>query len=70
MLEAELSRAFSFGGTARRSGGAAERARSAVTRRVKETVERIRLEDPELGRHLAWALKTGVVCSYRPEIIG
>lgn len=67
-LEAELSRAFAFGGRSRRTGAATERARSAVTRRVKETIRKIRGEDSELGAHLAFAVKTGVVCSYRPGV--
>ena len=64
-IQAELSRAFSRGGNARRSGLAAERARSAVTRRVREAITRIAEHDARLGEHLAWAVRTGTTCSYR-----
>jgi hypothetical protein len=64
-IQTELSRAFGRGGRARRGGQAAERARSAVTRRVRETIAKIREHDRELGDHLAWAVRTGMTCSYR-----
>ena len=64
-IQAELARAFSPGGRARRAGGAAERARSAVTRRVREAIAKIREHDRALGDHLAWAVRTGITCSYR-----
>ena len=61
----ELSRAFAPSGRARRSGAAAERARSAVTRRVREAIAKISEQDKELGAHLEWAVRTGMTCSYR-----
>jgi hypothetical protein len=64
-IEAELSRAFSKSGRARRTGAAAERARSAVTRRVREAIAKIGEHDPELGKRLAWHIRTGMMCSYR-----
>jgi hypothetical protein len=64
-IQAELARAFSIGGRARRSGVAAERARSAVTRRVREAIAKIGEHDRALGEHLEWAVRTGTSCSYR-----
>jgi tetratricopeptide (TPR) repeat protein len=64
-IETELTRAFAAGGRARRSGAAAERARSAVTRRVREAIAKISEHDKELGQHLEWAVRTGITCSYR-----
>jgi hypothetical protein len=64
-IQNELSRAFGRDGRARRGGVAAERARSAVTRRVREAIARIREHDRELGDHLAWAVRTGMTCAYR-----
>ena len=64
-IQAELSRAFAPGGRARRSGAAAERARSAVTRRVREAIAKIGEHDRGLGEHLGWAVRTGMTCSYR-----
>jgi len=65
VIQAELARAFAPGGRARRSGAAAERARSAVTRRVREAIARIGEHDRELGAHLEWAVRTGMTCTYR-----
>ena len=45
-LTAEVSRAVGLGGRRRRAGGAAERARSAVQRRIRNTLDRIRDHSP------------------------
>jgi hypothetical protein len=66
-LTAELARATGLGGRARRAGSAAERARVAVQRRVKDALARIEEAAPELGRHLAPRVYTGIFCSYRPD---
>jgi hypothetical protein len=66
-LTAELARATGLGGRARRAGSAAERARVAVQRRVKDALERIEEAAPELGRHLAPRVYTGIFCAYRPN---
>ncbi|HYF44972.1 MAG TPA: hypothetical protein VD926_02100, partial [Acidimicrobiales bacterium] len=62
-----LASALGLGGRARRTGSTAERARSAVTHRVRATIRRLGEEHPELGRHLTAAVTTGTYCSYRPE---
>ena len=66
-LTAELSAAFGLGGRARRTGDSAERARSAVTQRVRDAIRRIADSNPALGRHLEASISTGVFCAYRPE---
>jgi hypothetical protein len=63
----ELSAAYGLGGRARTAGDPAERARKAVTNQIRRTLERIRVGNPDLGRHLDYALRTGVFCSYAPE---
>jgi hypothetical protein len=55
-----------LGGRSRRAGSAAERARSAVQRRIKNALERIEETSPTLGAHLARSVKTGNFCVYRP----
>ncbi|HVY40266.1 MAG TPA: hypothetical protein VHM31_20140, partial [Polyangia bacterium] len=65
-LSAELSRGLGLGGRARRGGSAAERARVAVTRRIRELIRRVAEQSPDLGRHLEATVKTGTYCSYRP----
>ncbi|HEX6421675.1 MAG TPA: hypothetical protein VFZ77_24445 [Acidimicrobiales bacterium] len=63
----ELAAALGLGGRARRAAGTAERARSAVTQRVRTTIRRLEAVHPVLGRHLRSAVRTGTFCSYAPE---
>jgi hypothetical protein len=62
-----LSAAIGHGNRTRRSGGSAERARSAVTHRVRATIRQIDKLHPRLGAHLRRSISTGTYCSYRPE---
>lgn len=64
-ITAELARAVGLGGKTRRAGAAAERARVNVQRRLRDAANKLAEHDPELGRHLEWAVKTGTYCSYR-----
>ena len=66
MLLQQLSSAFGLGGRARRVGSAAERARVTVQRRVREAIKKIAQHEPDLGRHLDWAIRTGTFCAYEP----
>jgi class 3 adenylate cyclase len=66
-LVAELSRAYGIGGQVRRSPDHIERARKAVSRRIREAIARIAQAHPTLGRHLQAAVHTGVLCRYSPE---
>ena len=63
----QLAAAVGLGGRDRRSSSDAERARSAVTKRIKEAINRIGKVMPALGRHLAARIKTGYFCSYNPH---
>ena len=45
----------------------AERARTAVTARIKDSIRRIGGAHPELGRHLARSVRTGTFCVYEPD---
>jgi tetratricopeptide (TPR) repeat protein len=67
-VAAELSRAVGLSGRARRAGSAAERARTAVQRRIKSALERIEEVSPELASFLENTVKTGTYCEYRPEL--
>jgi hypothetical protein len=66
LIEA-LSKALGLGGRGRRLGDAAEKARTAVTWRIRHAVRKVEAAHPELGRHLANSLKTGTFCVYQPE---
>jgi hypothetical protein len=63
----QLAAAVGLGGRDRRASSDAERARSAVTKRIKEAIHRIGRVIPPLGRHLAARIKTGYFCSYKPH---
>ncbi|WP_433298197.1 ATP-binding protein [Pseudonocardia sp. CA-142604] len=66
-LVAQLSAAYGLGGRVRRAGQPAERARTAVTARIRDVMRRIESVHPELGAHLRHSVSTGTLCSYRPE---
>jgi hypothetical protein len=66
-IESELSRATGLSGRDRRAAAAAERARVNVQRRLRDAIERIAEQDPELGAHLTQAVRTGIYCVYRPR---
>ncbi|MEV6975882.1 AAA family ATPase, partial [Kitasatospora sp. NPDC093806] len=66
-LVGQLAAAYGLGGRVRRTGSAAERARTAVTARIRTAIERIARAHPALGRHLVNAVHTGTLCVYRPE---
>ena len=66
-LVEQLSEAFGLGGRSRATGSSAERARTAVTYRVRAAIRRLAQLHPDLGRHLRNSIRTGTWCSYRPE---
>ena len=66
-LAEELALAVGLSGQNRRIGSEAERARSAVTKRIKSSIKRIGEAIPSLGSHLATRVKTGYFCSYNPQ---
>jgi hypothetical protein len=66
-LVAQLGEAFGLGGRSRPGGSSAERARTAVTYRVRAAIRRITEVHPDLGRHLTNSVRTGTWCSYQPE---
>ena len=62
-----LSSALGLSGRARALGSGAERARSAVTWRIRSAIKKIAAAHPSLGRHLENSVRTGTYCSYQPE---
>lgn len=62
-----LTGAIGLRGRARGLGSAAERARSAVTWRIRSAIKKITAAHPRLGRHLDNAVRTGHFCVYQPE---
>jgi hypothetical protein len=66
-LVEQLSEAFGLGGRSRTTGSSSERARTAVTYRVRAAIRKLEQVHPDLGRHLSNSVRTGTWCSYRPE---
>src|ERR1700722_6976259 len=66
-LEGELRRAIGLGGRDRRVSSASERARVRVTNAIRAAIARIERYSPDLGAHLRASIKTGAICSYRPD---
>jgi N-methylhydantoinase B/oxoprolinase/acetone carboxylase alpha subunit len=62
-----LTAAYGLAGRPRRSPDPVERARKAVTRRIRNAMRRITRAHPRLGQHLAASIRTGEFCSYQPE---
>ena len=61
-----LTAAIGHGRRTRRTSGTAERARTAVTQRVRATMRQLAATHPDLGRHLRASVSTGLYCSYTP----
>ena len=62
-----LSKSLGLKGKSRETGGTVEKARSAITWRIRKAIARIEQYHPPLGAHLSNAVKTGTLCSYQPE---
>ena len=63
----ELSHAAGLAGRARPMGtSTTERARKAVTARLREAIHRVTAVLPDLGRHLDRSIRTGTTCCYAP----
>jgi hypothetical protein len=65
-LLAELQAATGLGGRPRRLGDNSERARKAVTARIRDALRRIADHDPHLAAHLRDSIVTGTSCRYLP----
>lgn len=63
----ELRGAVGLGGRSRRLGDEAERARKAVTGRIRVTLRKLDQNHPELAAHLNATVSTGATCAYRPH---
>jgi hypothetical protein len=63
----ELRAAAGLAGRTRRLGDEAERARKAVTARIRDTLRKLDHHHPELAGHLRDSVSTGASCLYRPD---
>src|SRR5262249_7138769 len=62
-----LASAVRIGGRDGKASSDAERARSAITKCIKNAIRKIGEAIPLLGYHLAARIKTGYFCSYNPH---
>ena len=62
-----LASAIGLGGRDRKTSCDAERARCAVTKRIKQAIQKIGDAIPALGHYLTARIKTGYFCSYNPH---
>ncbi len=65
-LLTELRTAAGLGARPRRLGDEAERARKAVTARIRDTLRKLDDRHPALARHLRSSVTTGTTCCYTP----
>ena len=63
----ELSAAIGSGGRGRKNLAHAERARSLVTKHIRNGLDLIGRHDSELGSHLDRSIQTGAYCAYLPD---
>jgi hypothetical protein len=66
-LTQQLAAAVGLGGRDRPAVARAERARMSVSKAIRTAIRRIGEHDPELGEHLAKAVRTGTFCAYAPD---
>jgi pimeloyl-ACP methyl ester carboxylesterase len=64
---AELRVATGLGGRSRKLKDPSERARKAVSARIRESIQRIAEAHPAAGEHFADAVRTGAFCCYEPK---
>ena len=62
-----LAKSTGLGGKTRKVSGSIEKARTAVTWRIRSAIKKINQSHPALGKHLKAAIKTGIFCEYAPE---
>jgi len=66
-LTAHLAKALGLGNRTRKVNTPVDRARSAVTWRIRSAIRKIEAVHPALGRHLSHSVRTGTFCCYEPE---
>ncbi|WP_420601343.1 tetratricopeptide repeat protein [Flagellimonas sp.] len=62
-----LSQVTGMSNKTRKTGSSLEKARSAVTWRIRSSIKKIEKVHPKLAKHLTNSIKTGTFCSYVPE---
>jgi non-specific serine/threonine protein kinase len=66
-ISEQLAEAVGLGGRNRKTSSETERVRSAMTKCIKKSIQKIGDAIPSLGYHFATSIKTGYFCSYNPH---
>ncbi len=66
-LVEHLSQVTGLSNKIRKTGSSIEKARAAVTWRIRNAIKKIEKVHPQLAKHLTNSIKTGTYCSYEPE---
>lgn len=64
-----LTKSVGKGGKVRKASGSIEKARTAVTWRIRNAIKKIAEVHPQLGKHFEVSIKTGLFCTYSPETV-
>lgn len=64
----QLSQTVGLSNAIRKTGSSVEKARAAVTWRIRNAIKKIENSHPQLAKHLTLSIKTGSYCSYTPEM--
>ena len=64
-----LSESLGMSGKSRKVGSTVEKARTAVTWRIRSSIKKIQKVHPSLANHLSKSIRTGTQCSYKPELL-
>ncbi|RIV45900.1 tetratricopeptide repeat protein [Flagellimonas pelagia] len=67
-LMGHIGKVMGLSNKARKTGSSLEKARAAVTWRIRNSIKKLEQIHPLLAKHLANSIKTGTCCSYKPEI--
>ena len=62
-----LSKSMGLGGKQRKTNDQSDKARSAVTWRIRSTIKKINESHNSFAEHLSSSVKTGTFCSYKPH---
>lgn len=62
-----LTASLGLGGRIRKTNDHIDKARSAVTWRIRKAIDKLMKLDTSLGKHLSASVRTGVFCTYAPE---
>lgn len=66
-LAKELRTAVGLGGRKRQFAEPSQRARKAVSARIRASIKKIEAVHPDLAAHLEQSISTGMSCSYDPS---